>query len=79
MREELLAQLSYQDHGKVPTRFSWCTNEMNHMTWIPAEERVVVTDDGTSGCCRALRPVQKDVDLDEVCYAEVHIAHKSSI
>lgn len=48
-RVDPLAELSYLGHREVPTRFSSLTNHMNCISSVPAEERVVATDDGTSG------------------------------
>lgn len=59
--EEVLAQLRYQGHGEVHTTFLCCTNEMNHISQVPAEEKMLSTDDETSGHRHALRREQKGV------------------
>lgn len=56
--EETLAQLTYQSHEEVPTTFIMWSNEINRISRVPTEERVIITADWASGGCGALQPEQ---------------------
>lgn len=74
-REGFLAQLSCYSNGKVLITFPGCTCGMNHISWVPAEDRIVLTDDGSYGHSFGLCPAQKGADwMDEGCFSKVHVA-----
>lgn len=48
-QKQVLAQMSNQKHGEIPTTCTWWTNEMNYISMDSAEEKAVITDDGALG------------------------------
>lgn len=59
--EGILVQLEYRSHGEVQNSFPEKMDAMKVTSWASAEQRAMVTDDGTSVRVRALCPEPKGV------------------
>lgn len=52
-REGFSTYLSFEGRQEVLSWSPWWAKEIDHICWDPAEERAVITDDGTFGCVLA--------------------------